>query len=303
MPSSNSSHSKDRSLSICLFGPHLFQRAGRPFRIHIRGATLELLVYLVVHADSEMRREYVAETVWDQLNEARQRSAFNSAVWRIRKILKDLPGVSLKSTSRTISLSLNDISVDTRALTTLVRECADHMNAELADRLLAALDATESPFLSGRVPDWALAEQERMMNVRLRGMTILMHWYGDCRRYEDALEIGRHLLGNDPFRETAQIDMMWLYVMNGQRANALRQYQTYTALLERELSIEPMAETRALYNHIRRDLNSAKGVDDDRKPQGSSAARNKSEFDCILESIERSRRQLYQTLRHQLGST
>lgn len=303
MSSSNSSQSTDKGLSICLFGPHLFQCAGHPFRIRIRGATLDLLVYLVVHAGRAMRREYVAETVWGQLNEARQRSAFNSAVWRIRKTLKDLPGVSLESTSRTISLSLDDVSVDARSLTNLVRESADHMNAELADRLLAALDATDLPFLSGRVPDWALAEQERMMNVRLRAMTIMMHWYGDCRRYEDALEIGRDLLTKDPFRENAQIDMMWLYVMNGQRANAVRQYQTYTALLERELAIEPMAETRALYDHIRCELSTANGMDDERKPQGSSAARGKTEFDCMLKSIERSRRQVYQTLRHQLGST
>ena len=45
--------------------------------------------------------------------------------------------------------------------------------------------------------------------------------------------------------------MMWLYVQNGERAEALRHYSRCADVLQRELSIAPMPETRALYEEMR----------------------------------------------------
>jgi len=137
----------------------------------------------------------------------------------------------------------------------------------------------------------------------MRGLTQLMHWYGDCRRYEDALEVGRRLIMGDPFREAVQIDVMWLYVLNGQRVSALKHYQTYQSLLKRELSIEPMTETRALYDHIRCDMNGRERKPGRAKVDASDPAEQSKRIDFILESIELSRREIYQTLRTQLGSS
>jgi two-component SAPR family response regulator len=290
-------------LSICLFGPHLFRCGGHPCHMGLRGATLDLLLYLVVHAGREVRRECVADQFWRKSSGGRQRSALNSAIWRIGKKLPGYPGISLQVTGSTICLEIDDqISVDTRVLTDLVHEGSDGMNHGLAEKLSLALDASEAPFMDGAEPDWALAEQERVFNIRLRGLTLLMHWYGDCRRYEDALEVGRRLLAADAFRETVQIDMMWLYVLNGQRVHALKHYQAYAELLGRELAIEPMAETRALYDHIHCDMNcSARSPDAAKYLSGDSAAQRRK-LDLMFESIEQSRRDLYQTLRTQLGS-
>ena len=46
-------------------------------------------------------------------------------------------------------------------------------------------------------------------------------------------------------------EMMRLYAQNGGRAEALRHYARCAELLRRELSIEPMPATRALYEEIR----------------------------------------------------
>ena len=294
------------SLSVCLFGSHLFRWKGRPYRLGIRGTTLDLLWYLVVHAGREIRRECLAEQFWRQSSESRQRSALNSAVWRIGKKLPGHPGISLHANNLTICLEIDDlIPVDTRLLTELVYEGSgpQGVNHELAERLSLALDASEAPFMNGVVEDWALSEQERVFNIRLRGLTILMHWYGDCRRYEDALEVGRRLLIADPFRETVQIDIMWLYVLNGQRAQALKHYQAYAKLLDRELDIEPMAETRALYDHIRCDLNCGPRTGDIAQVLSGDHDTQRKKLDMMLVSIEQSRRELYRTLRSQLGPT
>lgn len=295
---------KEDPLSICLFGSHLFRCGGHPCHMGIRGTTLDLLWYLVVHAGREVRRERIADQFWRQSSASRQRSALNSAVWRISKKLPDYPGISLLVTGSTICLEIDDlICMDTRVLTDLVHEGSDGMNHDLAEKLSLALDVSEAPFLNGAVPDWALSEQERVFNIRLRGLTLLMHWYGDCRRYEDALEVGRRLLAADPFRETAQIDMMWLYILNGQRAQALKHYQAYAELLDSELAIEPMTETRALYDHIRCDMNCSARNPNAAEDFSGDPATQRTKLDLMLESIEQSRREFYQTLRAQLGSS
>lgn len=294
------------TLSICLFGSHLFRWKGDPYRLGIRGTTHDLLRYLVVNAGREIRREYIADQLWHDSSERRQRSALNSAIWRIGKRLPDHPGISLHVTGSTICFEIDGrIPVDTRILTDLVHEGAapEGVDDEWAERLARALDASEAPFMNGIVEDWALSEQERVFNIRLRGLTMLMHWYGDCRRYEDALEIGRRLVAFDPFRETAQIDMMWLYVLNGQRAQALKQYQAYAELLDRELNIQPMAETRAIYDHIRCDLNSGTQAREAAEFFSQDYAIQRKKMNVMLAAIEQSRRELYQALRAQHGSS
>ncbi len=288
------------SLSICLFGPHLFRLSGHPYALALRGTTLDLLRFLVVNMGREIRRECIADQFWRRSSGSRQRSALNSAVWRIGKKLPDHPGISLCATGSTICLAVDhSVSVDTHRLTELVRQGArpEGMDKTLAEELSEILNASEAPFMDGVTGDWVLSEQERVFNMRLRGLTQLMHWHGDEKHYEDALEFGRRLLIADPFREAAQIDVMWLYVLNGQRAQALRHYQHYAELLARELDIEPMAETRALYDYILCDLNCQRRARDLPRGRSGDLLVQRQSLNAKLAAIEQSRRDLYQALR------
>lgn len=291
-------------LSISLFGPTLFHRDGRPYPLGLRGTTLELVWYLVSRAGQELRRECVADQFWQSSSAARQRSALNSAIWRIGKKLPRHPDLKLNATDTTLCLTIGaTIPVDTRDLCVLVREaCGTGMAPECAERLAAALAACEAPFMDGHDADWTLAERERVSSIRARGMIALMHWHGDNRAYEEALQIGRRLLREDPFRESVQIDMMWLYVLNGQRARAIRQYQAFASFLQDELAIAPMAETRALYDHIRNgldtDVDGGAGMlpAPDARPHEARAA-----FSMVLAAVEKSRRDVYQQIRAASG--
>jgi predicted ATPase len=55
----------------------------------------------------------------------------------------------------------------------------------------------------------------------------------------------------DPLHEPAQRHLMQLYGEAGQKAAALRQYEEYAALLEKELSLPPEEETTTLYEAIK----------------------------------------------------
>ena len=96
-------------LSVCLFGPHLFYLDGGPCCLRIRGKTLELLRYLILHAGREIRREFIADLLWRNSSERQQRSAMNSAIWRIGKKLPRHPGISLHVSDSTIRFEIDDL--------------------------------------------------------------------------------------------------------------------------------------------------------------------------------------------------
>ena len=267
--------------------------------LSLHGTTLDLLKYLLIFQGKRTRRERLADRFWRRSRPSRQRSALNSAVWRLRAQLKQTPGIDLRTEGDVLGVDLAPgVEVDALRLAEAVALAASEKpSEELSAALAAALDACEGPFLGGAVPDWALAERERLFHLRLRGLNLLMHWYGDTKRYEDALEVGRRLLAEDPLREAAQREVMWLYVLNGQRARALQQYRELVRLLEDELGIEPMPETAALYDHIRRDLDSGRRLAAAGHAGPARESVGGSALDLMLGAIEQSRLDLFQTLR------
>ena len=287
---------KERETSICLFGAYPIRVDGQPYHLGISGSTEKLFQYLLVHLGTECRREYLADLFWRKSSPGRQRSALNSAIFRIKQQLVEIDGVDLISSGPVVVLQIGpSVSMDARDFTDIVHSISpeEPICEAMVDRLHKALNSCAAPFMDGVNADWVLTERERLFNLQIRGLTILMHWLGQKCCYEDALEIGRSLLAADPAREAAQCEVMWLYVLNGQRAQALRQYLDFRSWLECELDIEPMPETRALYEYIRSDL----GVrNTGSSSQADELLTHRNAFNNLLGTIERSRRDLYDRL-------
>lgn len=278
-------------LVIRLFGSTLIERGQIPVPLGIAGATVELLRYLCVRCDQPHRRECLGEIFWENRSEKRQRAALNSAVWRLQKLIKTCPGLTLDTGVDYVRLKIEPtISVDATELTrqvNAVQSAADVDSAQAA-RLEAALAACRQPYLDGSSASWVLPERERLFNIQMRGLAILMRWHGLHGQFERALEYGRELLARDPFREAALNEMLWLFVLNGQRAEAIRRFRQFQTHLREELDVDPMPETLALFDHIRNGMNAphATGAD----------PRRRDSFDALLAAIERSRRTTYQAL-------
>jgi DNA-binding SARP family transcriptional activator len=290
--------------SICLFGVHPLRVDGDPYHLAISGTTEKLFQYLLTNRGTEIRREFLAELFWRQSSGERQRSALNSAIWRIKQQLAEIDSIDVVCNGSAIFLHIEpEVFIDSENLSDVVRSVSvtDQLDENTAKLLFVALDNCNAPFMEGVTADWVLTERERIFNIKIRGMTILLHWCGEQRRYEDALEIGRRIIAEDPFREAVQCEVMWLYVLNGQRAQALRQYQEYAALLKKELDIDPMQETLALYKYIHQDLNCASGQQKATQISHNDKNFHPDKLNLLLGAIEQSRRDLYHTIRAQLG--
>jgi DNA-binding SARP family transcriptional activator len=86
--------------------------------------------------------------------------------------------------------------------------------------------------------------------VYVRGLILLMAEAATVGDYEAALDAARAVLAVDPLRETVQRHTMRLLVLNGQRAEAIRQYNRCRALLSEECDVAPMPQTQAVYQSI-----------------------------------------------------
>ena len=72
----------------------------------------------------------------------------------------------------------------------------------------------------------------------------------DQRRYEDALGHAKQLRNHDPLQESTYRRLMRIYAERGDRAAALRTYHACATMLEKELGVEPSAETAQLHAQL-----------------------------------------------------
>src|SRR5262249_37324318 len=100
--------------------------------------------------------------------------------------------------------------------------------------------------------EWRTFERERLREVAIEGLARLLRGQMDAGQTESALQTALQVLRLDPLQEAAHRAAMRLYVRQGRRAAALRQYQDCVRWLQGELGAEPEEPTRALYRDILR---------------------------------------------------
>lgn len=246
-------------LNVSLLGGASFSIGGALVKSDLGHSGRLLACYLFEFPGRVHRRERLADLFWQEAEAEKARSALNTAIWRIRKIL-DLSSLGSSKLLRTLGsdviLEHNDsIHVDTHQLEAaskfiLNRRPGNVLADEEMQNVGIVLDTYAGPFLDGYSDDWVLQERERLHCLFVRSAFELMRSAAAEGRYERALEFGRRIVSTDALRENVQRDVLLLLVLNGQRAEAIRSYQRFCEALKSELDIAPMPETRQLYGEI-----------------------------------------------------
>lgn len=291
------------SRTIALLGAFIFCRMNQRLASKITGNTAELLSYLITNEGRYLQRDSIVAEFWGEQNWARGKSALNTALWRIKKISFFNEFFTLDSRGTSINLKKNPaISVDIHLLEDVIKETSfqngpghDLLSSNLRGQLRRAINNYFGPFLEHYDSNWVLVERERYLNFYIRALLTLMHDAAERRNYDEALEFGLKILIQDPFRESTQREVMWLYVLNGQRAAAINKYRQFRELILREMEIEPLSETHQLYCFIV--SNSSCGG-----PEFSLSRKNPSisptnRFSKFLIATDHSRHNLYSVLR------
>jgi DNA-binding SARP family transcriptional activator len=246
-------------LNVSLLGGISISANGAVVKSDLGPAGRLLACYLFEFAGRGHRRERLADLFWGEIDPDKARSALNTAIWRIRKILElgsEGAAQHLVTMGDDVILeSSHSIEIDTHRLENASRRVLSQFHAgSLADvdlkEINAAVEGYCGPFLDGYDGEWVLQERERLHCLFVRSTFELMRIAAVQGRYEHALDYGRRILATDPLREGVQRSVMLLFVLNGQRVEAIRAYQRLVALLKSELDIGPMPETKRLHNDI-----------------------------------------------------
>jgi predicted ATPase/DNA-binding SARP family transcriptional activator len=123
-----------------------------------------------------------------------------------------------------------------------------------ARRLLArAVDLVRGEFLSGfyltdsrRFEEWQEQTRETLRGEHAAALERLVEIHEARAELAQAVLYGRQWLGLDPLEERVHRRLMRIHALAGERAEALRQYDTCAALLEHELGDTPEEKTERL---------------------------------------------------------
>jgi DNA-binding SARP family transcriptional activator len=118
------------------------------------------------------------------------------------------------------------------------------------ERLTRALAVYRGSFMPDRQVEWLAIERERYRTIFLDALHQLACAEMDAGRFDRAREAARRLCEIEPLREDAQRLLMTAHLRCGNRGLALAQFRTLQRLLQQELGIDPMPETRQLADQI-----------------------------------------------------
>jgi DNA-binding SARP family transcriptional activator len=177
-----------------------------------------------------------ASTLWPETTEARAAASLRSALWRLRQAAPWLVAVGE-------GLQIpSEVEIDIRE----VRRVA----GQVADPLSANEHAEPELFMTDLLPDWyddwVIIERERFRQVRLHALEELSALLTSKGRYAKAIDAGLGAIASEPLRESAHMIVIRAHLAEGNVAEAVRQFRTYSVLLEEELGVEPSAELREL---------------------------------------------------------
>ncbi len=248
---------------ICLLGSFRLLKAGQLIPMRIAGKTQALLVNLALRPNYSVSRETILQALWPEAELPLASQSLNTLVHALHKQLGDQidgapPVVQSDGYCRLnveAGVGLDVGWFDALAHAGLRQERAGDQ-AEAIALYSCAIDLYRGDLCnSPEIP--ALVEREYLRGLYLTLLARLADHAFSSGDKSAALDLAMRLLSVDPCREDAHRMVMRCYLQQGQRAQALRQYQLCETILHTQFDARPEPATSALYDQIRLDPASA----------------------------------------------
>ncbi len=234
------------SLQIFLLGQFKLQADNLPLELPSRPAQ-SLLAYLALNAGVTYRREKLAGLLWPEATETNARRYLRQALWRIRKTLES------GSLAWEDYLQINDIDVtfDDRSGYWLdVEFLLKRAEAWPVEEIIEIVRFYRGELLPGFYEEWVTLERDRLQAAYQQKMNLLLDGLIRTQKWDDVLKWGEQWirLGHSP--EPAYRALMHAYAGLGDQRMACATYERCVEMLNRELAVEPSAETQRLYEQV-----------------------------------------------------
>jgi DNA-binding SARP family transcriptional activator len=232
-------------LAIWLLGTPQILQDDQPLAI-TRRKSRALLFYLAAHA-KPLTREQLLAFFWPDSDRVSAQQVLRTTLHGLRQAL----GTALLVDDNTLALS-SDVDIDVRTFKANLQPPTSNFQL-----LTSTLQLYRGDFLAGftlndspEFEDWITEQQEHYRRLAIRGYIALALRHEQQQDYAAALEALNRALSFDPLQEDVQRSALRLHYLAGDRPGAIRRYEALRKLLNDEMGVPPMAETRALYDEI-----------------------------------------------------
>lgn len=243
-------------LYVTNLGRFLVTRAGQPLPACKTRKSIAVFRYLLTTRHQAADKEQLMELFWSDADPRQAAHSLHVAVSALRRYLD--PGVAAYVRFEAGRYFIDPdapVEDDARGFAGLVDEAerqrrAGHRDAAQGLYAQAVAAYQGDYYVDDRDLAWAAAERERLLARYLISLDHLGRLYIRQGRLEAALGCYQKLLDRDGYREDAYCQLMRCYSRLGRRSEALRQYERCADLLRRDLGLDPMPETIAVYREI-----------------------------------------------------
>ncbi|MBN2005378.1 MAG: tetratricopeptide repeat protein [Anaerolineae bacterium] len=246
-------------LEIRLLGSPVITQDGEPIQFK-RQKAVALLAYLAV-TGARHTRDALATLFWPESNEVRAKNALRQTLHTLKNTLGE-EYLDIKRENLSMH-HVDEVWLDVDDFHSRLAACEAHGHSNsppcssCLTSLAGAVELYRDHFLAGfSLPDsaefdnWVRFQSDLLRDELSNILDRLIQGHMAHGDYSQALPNARRRLELDIYNEEAHRRLMSLYALIGQRAAALRQYESCVEILEGELGMAPEAETTRLYQSI-----------------------------------------------------
>lgn len=221
------------------------------FELLLRGEPVLLpsssqrLVAFLALQDRPLSRAQVAGTLWCRASEDHAKASLRSALWRLRRTNPRI----LEASGARLRLSPN-VSVDTQELTLVAHQAMEQSFTPDSESIKVLVRGGD--LLPGWYEDWVITDRERFRQLRLHALERLCAQLVTLRDFSRAVEAGLAAVAIEPLRESAHMALASAFLAEGNRGEAVRDFQLFSELLKSELDVEPSSALAQLVGGTRR---------------------------------------------------
>jgi DNA-binding SARP family transcriptional activator len=210
---------------------------------------LEILKSVVALGGRDVDVGQVIDRLWPELEGDAGRNAFDTALHRLRKLLRHDDVIATRD--RRLDIDTTRVWIDCRAFELVcaqVDEAGTPAGRELAARLLRLY---AGHFLAGDDAAWLLGMRERLRSKLLRALSTLGERLERQGDRDEAIVLYRRAVEVDPLVEEFHRRLMLCYRAQNRIAEALDAYRHCRDLISITLGVEPSSATQAVYRSLK----------------------------------------------------
>lgn len=209
-----------------------------------------LLAYLILQRNAPQQRQHLAFLFWPDSNETQALTNLRKQLLFLRRML---PGADnfLHVDSKVVQWNpATPFTLDVAEFEHALVHAVTLSGEEAILALQTAITFYNGDLLPNCYDDWIVPKRAELREKYDQALERLLLLLEDQRDYAAAIQVGQQLLRHDPLHETTYRRLMRLHARNGDRAAALNVYHMCATILQRELGVEPNADTHAAYERL-----------------------------------------------------